>query len=223
MKHRQPIVDDSGPVLVLADMVGAGNDRVCWRHPLNDSLCVKVAKPEQERAQNDIDFHYGRYLARHDIAGPYVPRVHGWARTDHGLGLVVDMVQQPDGTPSPTLAKALRNGLVTSRQAVGLVDEAFDWLVENRVILADFSVDNILVRRTRDGACHLVFVDGLGARNFGIQYWARRMFGFKARKKTRQCRARTLQYIEKTTRPAVDGFGINDQRIPASGGMIGPG
>lgn len=204
MTRLQSVATKSAEPLVLVDMIGAGNDRVCWRHPSDASLCIKVAKPEQERAQNDIDFHYGRYLARHNVIGPYLPKVHGWAQTDHGLGLVIDMVRQPDGTPSPTLANALGSGHIVSGQAAILVNEAFDWLVENRVILADFSVDNILVRRTNDGACHLVFVDGLGARNFGIQYWARRMFGFKARKKTQQCRQRTLQYLETAAFPVVN-------------------
>src|SRR3546814_19116240 len=131
------------------------------------------------------------------MAGRYLPRVHGWVETNRGRGLVVDLVQQPDGTPSPTLRIALSTRLVTNEEAVALATEAFEWLIRHKVILADYSIDNILVCRTKDGRCHLVFVDGLGARNFGIQYWARRTFGFKARKKTMQFRQRTLQYLER--------------------------
>jgi len=189
--------DDKAKVLVLTEKIGAGNDRECWRHPLNRSWCVKVAKPEQERAQNAIDFHYGRHLARRCVVGPHLTRVHGWVQTNRGPGLVVDLVQQPDGAPAPTLAQALRAGLVTKAEAVELVHEAFGWLIEHKVILADYSIDNILVHQSDEGRCHLVFVDGLGARNFGIQYWARRTFGFKARKKAVQYKRRTLEFLER--------------------------
>jgi hypothetical protein len=187
--------------LVLTELVGDGNDRECWRHPRDRALCVKVAKPEQERAQNDIDFHYGRYLARRNVHGPHLTRMHGWVCTDHGRGLVFDLVQEPDGSPSPSLLQALRDGRITHAQAVALVDEAFDWLIAHRVILADYGLNNLLVRQGADGRRHLVFVDGLGARNFGFQYWARRTFGFKARKKARQFREKTLRLLEKEPGP----------------------
>src|SRR3546814_19909871 len=103
MGRSEPTTSVNGLPLVLTEVIGTGNDRECWRHPLNRSLCVKVAKPEQERTQNEIDYHYGRHLARHSVAGRYLPRVHGWVETNRGRGLVVDLVQQPDGPPSPTL------------------------------------------------------------------------------------------------------------------------
>jgi len=183
-------------VLVLAEKIGSGNDRECWRHPANPALCVKVAKPEQERVQNEIDYHYGRLLARRGIATPHLTRVHGWVRTNRGRGLVVDLVCQPDGSPAPTLFEALRDGLIDRRQAVELVNEAFDWLVENDIILADFGPDNFLVRRLSKGGFRLVFVDGLGARHFGMRYWARRTFGFLAHRKSDEFRRRTLALLE---------------------------
>src|SRR3546814_7700932 len=50
--------------------------------------------------------------------------VHGWVETNRGRGLVVDLVQQPDGTPSPTLRIALGTRLVTNEEAVALATEA---------------------------------------------------------------------------------------------------
>jgi hypothetical protein len=181
--------------LVLSEKIGAGHDRECWRHPLNPALCIKVPKPEQERAQNEIDFHYSSHLAHHAVAGPHLPRVHGWVRTSHGRGLVVDLIQQPDGTPCPTLPQALRSGMITEMEAVGLVYEAFDWLIANGVMLADYGVSNFLVRNSVEGRPYLVFIDGLGTRHFDLKYWARCRFGFLERWAARQ---KALYFRNKT-------------------------
>lgn len=190
-----------GDTLHLSEMIGKGHDRECWRHPVDALLCVKVATPEQERAQNDIDFHYGRHLARRRISGPHLTRVYGWVNTDRGQGLAFELVQQPDGTPAPPLKLALRHGLITLEQAAVLVQEAFGWLAAHNVILADFGLDNFLVQQLPDGGQRLVFVDGLGARNFGVKYWARRTFGFLARRKARQFQQRALRLLKNFSPP----------------------
>lgn len=186
---------DAG-VLHLTEQVGAGNDRVCWRHPLRTDLCVKVAKPEQERPQNEIEYHYSRHLARRGISGRHIPQVLGWAQTSHGRGLVVELIQQADGSPSPCLRTAIDSGLLSLSEAAGLVNEAFDWLIGNNVILADYGIDNLLVRCPAQQDCHIVFIDGLGARNFGFKYWLNRVLGFKARMKAREFREHTLMFLQ---------------------------
>ncbi|WP_427184338.1 YrbL family protein [Bordetella bronchialis] len=187
-------------VLVLSEQIGSGHDREVWRHPLNRALGVKVAKPEHERAQNDIDLHYSMHLERLGVAGPHLPRVHGWVRTDRGRGLVVDLVQRADGTPCPTLSQALLDGTISEMEAVGLVYEACDWLTRNGVMLADYGVDNFLVRESPSGdRAYLVFVDGLGTRHFDFKYWARCTFTplehWTARQKARAFRDRTLHML----------------------------
>lgn len=181
--------------LRLSERVGVGGDRECWRHPGNPSLCVKVAKPNPGRFQNAIEFHYGQYLARRNISSRHMARVHGWAQTNRGSGLIVDMVQQSDGRPCMTLPEALRSGRVDTAEAARLVNEAFDWLIAHSVILADCGGGNLLVRWSRHGS-YLVFVDGLGARHFGFKYWSRRTFGFLARRKAMEFRKKLLGMID---------------------------
>jgi hypothetical protein len=186
--------------LVLLEKVGAGHDREVWRHPLNRALGVKVAKPDQLRAQNDIDLHYNAHLERLGISGPHLPRVHGWVQTNRGRGLVVDLVQQPDGTPCPTLPHAVRSGLVNEMEAAGLVHEAHEWLARNGVMLADPGIYNIVVRHSAAaGRPHLVFVDGLGTRHFDFKYWARCTFTslerWTARQKAAAFRDKTLRLL----------------------------
>lgn len=188
---------DGVDVLVLRELVGTGNDRSCWRHPGNPAWCVKVAKPEQERPQNEIDAHYARHLARRNIRGPHMPEVHGWVQTDRGPGLVFDLIQEPDGTPSPPLLKAVLSGRVSTDQARELIDEAFGWLVEQRVLLVDYGIDNLLIQTRSDGRCFLVFVDGLGARKFSLRYWFHRRFWPKAVWKAQEFRLKTLALLDE--------------------------
>ncbi|MFA5663983.1 YrbL family protein [Castellaniella sp.] len=184
-------------MLKLRELIGTGNDRMCWRHPENPAWCVKVPKATQERPQNEIDAHYARHLARRNVRGPHMPRVHDWVQTDHGPGLAFDLVQEPDGSPSPALLDAVLGGRVTPAEARELIDEAFGWLIDQRVLLVDFGIDNLLIQTRPDGRRFLVFVDGLGARKFSARYWFHRRFWLKAVWKAREFRLKTLALLDE--------------------------
>jgi hypothetical protein len=189
----QPQTSELG--FVLSEMIGVGGDREVWRHPADPTLCIKVPRPDVTRAQNEIDFHYSRCLAGRNIVGPHLTQVYGWAETNRGRGLVVELAQQPDGTPCPTLSAALCSGLITQEEGAALVDEAFDWLIAQGVIMADCGLSNFLVRLSPQGRYHLVIVDGLGARHFGVKYSLRRTFVFLARRKDRIFRRKVLSFL----------------------------
>ena len=187
-------------VLTVSERIGSGNDRDIWRHPLHRSLGIKTDRPDHARAQNDIDFDYGMHLAHLGVAGPHLPRVHGWVATNKGRGLVVDLVLQPDGTPSPTLPQTLRSGQIDVQEAIRLIDEGFAWLGSHGVMLVDYGIHNMLVQDRQPGEpARLVFVDGLGARHFDFKYRARCAFRplecWTAREKARTFRNKTLGFL----------------------------
>lgn len=186
-----------GTALVVRELIGSGNDRDCWQHPANPALCVKVAKPEQERPQNEIDYHYAQHLKKLDISGYHMPRVHGWVLTDKGPGLVFDLVRNHDGTVARQLLPSLSAGDIDFALAEQIVAEAFAWLIKTRVILADYGINNLLVQNYAPGAYRIVIVDGLGARNFSWRYWLNRQLGFKAIRKAREFHAMTLDLMRK--------------------------
>jgi hypothetical protein len=76
-----------------------------------------------------------------------------------------------------------------------MVDQAFDWLIAKGVIMADCGLSNFLVRQSPQGGYHLVIVDGLGARHFGVKYSLRRAFVFLARRKDRIFRRKVLSFL----------------------------
>ncbi|OWT80291.1 MULTISPECIES: YrbL family protein [unclassified Achromobacter] len=186
--------------LSLIEKIGVGNDREVWRHPYRHTWGVKVAKPQHGREQNAIDLHYSMHLEHLGIVSHHLPRAHGLVETDRGTGLVIDLVLQPDGTTCPSLAQALRRGLVSELEAIGLVHEACGWLERSGVMLADYGVHNFLVRFPSDSERpHLVFIDGLGTRHLDFKYWARCTFTalerWTARQKAHAFRDKTLSLI----------------------------
>lgn len=184
---------NAGSVITVQELIGSGNDRDCWR--LGPDLCVKVAKPEQERPQNEIDFHYARYLADKNIASPYMPKVHGWVLTNKGPGLVFDLVLNYDGGVSNPVLAALQQRQINTEQAIAIVRQTFNWLKHDKVILADYGISNLLVQNYAPGKFRLVIIDGLGARKFGWRYFLNRLLGFKAVIKAKEFEQMTIDKI----------------------------
>lgn len=190
-------MSESPEVLQLSQYIGSGNGRDCWHHPYNPALCVKVDRAGSERPQNAIDWHYSRVLKRRGVVGPYIAAVHHWVETNHGRGLVVDLVCGADGKPALPLYETIEAGLLSHDKARSIVNEAFQWLKDKRVLYADYSADNMLVRFLPDGECQLVFIDGLGARNMDIHYWINRRLPFKSVRKAEEFRQITLDRMPR--------------------------
>lgn len=187
----------SGLINPVLDLVDSGNDRDCWRMAENHSLCIKIAKPEQERPQNEIDYHYAKHLAKKGIQSVHMPTVYGWQLTDKGVGLVFDLVLDMDGQVSKQIIPAIKSGLVDVAIAKEQVDIVFAWLIEKRVILGDYGIKNLLVQNYAPDKFRVVIVDGLGARNFGWRYFLNRTVTYKAVIKAREFRQMTHDLIDK--------------------------
>lgn len=162
--------------VVLREKIAEGSARECWRHPDVHSLCIKVTKPSRRQDQNKLDLDYAKTLARRNITGPHLPTYHGYLMTSRGKGLVMDLIADFDGTPSLTFTQAVRCGLIAREQIAEIVNKAFDWLIDQNVIVADYGYDNLLLQKHADGTYTMVFVDGLGGRYFNLKYLIRSRF-----------------------------------------------
>lgn len=162
--------------IVLTEKIAEGGTRECWRHPEDESLCIKVTKTNTRRDQNKLDLHYAKTLIRRNINGPHLPVYHGYVMTNRGRGLVMDLIADFDGTPSLTFLQAVRSGLFPREQVTEILDEGFDWLIEQNVIVADYGYENLMLQKHEDGSYTLVFIDGLGGRYFNLRYLIRSRF-----------------------------------------------
>lgn len=187
----------SGQTHQVLDLIGSGNDRDCWRLANIDGICVKIAKPEQERTQNEIDYHYAKYLAGKNIYSVHMPKIHGWLLTDKGVGLASDLVLDHNGDISMQILTAIRSGKISLDLAKQIVDEAFAWLIDKKVILADYGINNLLVQNYASNKYRIVIVDGLGARHLNWNYWINRKLSFKAVIKAKEFCQMTHAVIDK--------------------------
>ena len=188
---------DSPGQLRLEKLLGSGNERLCWEHPGESTMCVKTVRPGVVgRRQNDIDFDYYRFLVGRGIAGSRIPKVFGWVDTDHGKGLAVEKISGPDGGQPLSLPRVLEEGRLSVEQVTRLIDETFDWFVERAVVISDCNPEHLLLRQDEAGRDILVVVDGLGGRHIDFRYKLRKWLPWYARRKTRQTRARLFRMMQ---------------------------
>jgi len=169
--------------------LGAGNERECYIHPHDAARCIKVNRPGVvHREQNRIERYYFRHLERRGLTGRYLPRFYGEASTTLGPGLVFERIVDHDGQASVPLAHALDQGAISRAEARRLVDELFDFLLEEGVCLGDVNRDQVLVRDA-GSQWRPVIIDGLGTRRHGLKLWLVTRLKWLSRRKTLKNRA----------------------------------
>ena len=144
----------------------AGAKRDLWRHPGNAALGVKVG-----RTQAGIRGNLDEWSALQRLAGGAMPALAGLVPqggnlqpTDQGLGLVVELVREPDGTLSPSLKRVAEQGPLPPALAAKI--EAFcNLLIEAAVPLFDLNPRNLVARSLPGGGyrVHCIDVKSLGA------------------------------------------------------------
>lgn len=154
-------------VLELTDegFLGAGHQRVCFRHPTDTSLCVKVLKPRRsaERQQRQ-ELRELRKVNYEVIDGRYVAPFLGCVSTNRGLGYLFSMVANSDGSAALTLGEYLKlpecDGKLLTNELLALKS----FFLNSSVIFRDVNVTNILCPKDAEGRVFLVVIDGLGDR-----------------------------------------------------------
>ncbi|SDK11782.1 YrbL family protein [Microbulbifer yueqingensis] len=161
-----------------------GGNRLCYVHPDDSSLCIKVRRPdftladcrrkkgfpknlkplssfddnlEESRVMAALEARYGELVFRH------VSRCFGFVDTDMGRGLVSELIRDDNGAISQTLKKVIWDEALTDdcRQAVAALGRFWQAnLIPSRHLL----LHNIVVQRNRQNRIYrLVVIDGLGS------------------------------------------------------------
>lgn len=204
-------------------LIGAGSNRVCYRHPDNQNLCVKVDKPDGRAARkhNGLFGHPRRLrffgcgglshnereflnlLDAHKQVGAdlrrFAPVCHGLVFTNEGIGLMFDIVRDSNGQASPRLADfVLENPAVRRQSALTMVDNLQSFILANdfrfQFSLFDFHPWHLLVQ-SGDGETRLILSDWKGENRelIPISSWFRAF----ARAKIRRRFNRLRKWIEE--------------------------
>ncbi|MDA8712544.1 PhoP regulatory network YrbL family protein [Alphaproteobacteria bacterium] len=161
-----------------------GGRRICYQHPENPDLCIKVSKPDTiitRRANMPLhrrlrplsafdDNHdeikgYRQLVVKRAVGDEnaplwqHVPKCYGFVETNIGLGLVSDFYHTHN-KPAPTVQQLLYdNGLTPELQAA--LDEFAQFLSDSLLVTRAIIPHNIVF--AADGRIKLI--DGIGGRN----------------------------------------------------------
>ncbi|VFR56367.1 hypothetical protein BRI6_0384 [plant metagenome] len=198
---------DRPEALNLATLIGTGNQRECWQHPLDPSLCIKVSRAGQsaDLLENALELHYLQHLNTRKLTSQHLPKIHQPVATSKGHGIVVELIRGRDGQAAQTLERMLHSGAISQLEALGLITEMLHWLHKNGVIWNDVNLCNVVVAHTCAGRPYLVIVDGLGGRRYDLRYRLRCKFKFlerwTARRKINQHFPKILAYLGLSDAP----------------------
>lgn len=163
------------------DIVGKGNERVCYIHPENENHIIKVSyEREKGRSkQSDIEIKYYKQLhKRKKMDWTHLPKYYGEVDTDQGKGFIVDLIKDFDGKVSESFQYYIdRDGVEKYHVEIELYKQYF---LDNLIIFNyGMMPKNILLKRIDEKTANLILIDGLGEVSFfkfpnKIPYFARK-------------------------------------------------
>ncbi|WP_025738987.1 YrbL family protein [Salinivibrio socompensis] len=166
-----------------SDLLGVGNERLCFVHPDVEERCVKVNKPGVvHRSQNKIEKYYFEKLKRKKVPFYHIPEYYGDVDTDYGPGLVFERVRDFDGHPSIRLDHAFKCKKISENDIIRIMSDLFLFFYKYGIYLGDINSDQILIKKDRDKITPIV-IDGLGTRRYGLKLIIISNFTVLARRK----------------------------------------
>jgi hypothetical protein len=142
--------------------IGMGKERMCYVHPEDPRLAVKVPIGETTK-QTEREIRFYRDLKRRSVIDcKHIPKFHGITRTNRGVSIVVDLIRDFDGQISRPLNWYLSRGYPLE-DFLPYLDEVRRSFLDNLIIFNhDLTIGNLLVQKSSISRFHLVAIDGLG-------------------------------------------------------------
>ncbi|WP_344807212.1 YrbL family protein [Allohahella marinimesophila] len=182
-----------------------GGNRLCFIHPDDPVKCVKTLRkdrlPELKQKEkglkgrlrkrssfDDNQQEYSTFLRIADLYGPsalkFIPRCYGMVATNHGPGLVTDLIRDFDGAISMTLKQYvwIHGDTPRVKNCIAAFQQSWESIgLPSRNLL----LHNIVVQLSApDVICRLVVIDGLGwADVLPFGWWSRTLARAKAARK----------------------------------------
>ena len=147
---------------ILSEPIGQGRERVCYVHPDDPRQAIKVPLTgSSKQTEREIRF-YQKLRRRKAFHSKHVPTFHGPAETNHGPGIVVDLIRDYDGQISRPMNWYLAEGYPVE-EFEPLLKELYESFLENRIVFNhDLTIGNLLLQKRSMTRGRLVAIDGLG-------------------------------------------------------------
>lgn len=156
--------------------IGAGGEKIVYRHPQNPRLVVKVIKDgvyETAKRRKPVRFflrgksyynpvhrEHRSYLRavskKQQIVLRHIPKCHGIAQTDKGESVVSDMICGADGSPALNLRQYVETAGAVNAPLRTAIKEFLRCIRNPSWADYDTFISNILVAEKQDGEIRLV-------------------------------------------------------------------
>lgn len=143
-------------------IVGKGRDRICYEHPSNTKLCIKVSITTDKQSKREVS--YFNFLKKTNADLSKISIFRGKVNTDKGLGYTFDLIRDHDGKVSKTLRQCLESQEFTIQWIQPQLTELKKYLISNKICVRDISPSNISCQRTPAGI-NLFIIDGVSNAN----------------------------------------------------------
>lgn len=140
-------------------IIGKGSERVCYQHPNDSNLCIKIRyRIKRSRDESEREFEYAQRFVKQGLKVPLALPVE-WVETNLGRGLVFPLIRDDNGEISSALDR------VEDKQLLEQVFTEFaQILLTNTISVTDLRIQNLVLQRTKTGP-RVVMVDGYGYTN----------------------------------------------------------
>ena len=157
---------------ITSEPIGKGRERACYVHPEDPRRAIKMPfGSDTMQTSRDIKF-YRRLKKRGLKQLRHVPTYYGWAETNLGRGIVVDLIRNYDGEISAPLSWYLAQGVPIEEFEPYLEELKESFLQDLIIFNHDMTSDNLLVQKSSMGCAKLIAIDGLGD-NVAIDWFNR--------------------------------------------------
>lgn len=160
------------PTLSLAGLepFAMGSKRLCYVHPDDADLCVKVLSRTDDKrghAEQRLEIEDYALLKKLESGAVFdhIPVMEGIVGTDMGVGIVSRLCRDADGRISRNLGKLiLEQGLTPA--IVGAIDVLKQWQYEQRLLTRDTGPHNVVAVYLGKEEWKLVIIEGWVNRKF---------------------------------------------------------
>ncbi|MCW7753204.1 PhoP regulatory network YrbL family protein [Desulfobotulus sp. H1] len=152
------------PLITLNEAlrIGKGGTRICYLHPDNPDIIIKVEKEgtPSHFTPNDWEYrHYTDIVRLHGRVPGIIP-ILGTVDTQFGKGLMAKAIRDTDGALSPTLSHAALHPDRWEPSAIfSAVKDLTDRIITLDIRLFDFNLDNILLQTTEKNQLQAIIID----------------------------------------------------------------
>lgn len=137
-----------------------GKRRRCYVHPEDPRLVIKIAN-EGETGQFDREIRfYSKLRKTSKLLGNHLPRLHEVCETNHGTGVVFDLIRNYDGEIARPLSWYLALGFPIEEFESSLAELYQELLLHRISFNRDLTIRSLLFRKTSATRGKLVMVNG---------------------------------------------------------------